>query len=231
MARIEDSKGRDDDNSGYTRLLGLPELGQLLSRIHATVIRNGNELESVLAQRCPHRSTGLADLLHGALRLLEQPVEVFFGEALHVGPADHQITADVVILSHGERRVRVIEIKEGDLFDTKKADGELGSLRPLATLLGQRLGYRPSFHLCCFNQEDKSISVRGLKGRFDEDQVMTGRELCTLLGVDYDAVRREREDDIRANFEYLTDELAKIPEIRDAVSRKMGAIAPDGGWR
>ena len=50
MARIADSKGRDDENSGYTRLLGLPQLGQLVSRIHATVIRNGNELEQMLAQ-------------------------------------------------------------------------------------------------------------------------------------------------------------------------------------
>lgn len=216
MARIADSKGREDDNSGYTRLLGLPELGQLLSRIHATVIRNGNELELMLAERCAFRATGLAQRLNGALTLFTQPLEAFFGEALHVTDSDHLTAADIVILDHRAREVRVVEVKEGDLFDTKNADGELACLRPLALFIGARLRYRPQFQLCCFNQEDKSAILRGLKGRFSAEQVMSGRELCAILGVSYEAIRRQREEDVRANLAFLARELWAIPQLRTA---------------
>jgi hypothetical protein len=216
MARIADSKGREDDNSGYTRLLGLPELGQLLSRIHATVIRNGNELELLLAERCAFRATGLAGRLDGALTLFTLPLEAFFGEALHVTDSEHLTAADIVVLDHRTRQVRVVEVKEGDSFDTKKADGELACLRPLALFIGARLGYEPQFQLCCFNQEDRAAILRGLKGRFSPDQVMTGRELCTLLGVSYEDIRRQREEDVRANQVFLARELWAIPELRSA---------------
>src|SRR5579859_7485139 len=46
--RIEDSRGRRDENSGYARLFGNARLGQLLSRVHATVISSGNDLEARL---------------------------------------------------------------------------------------------------------------------------------------------------------------------------------------
>jgi hypothetical protein len=216
MARIADSKGREDDNSGYTRLLGLPELGQLLSRIHATVIRNGNELELMLAEHCTFRATGLAERLSGALTLFSLTREAFFGEALHVTDADPLTPADIVILDHQARQVRVVEVKEGDLFDTKKADGELAYLRPLALYIGARLHYEPQFQLCCFNQEDKAAILRGLKGRFSPAQVMTGHELCAILGVNYEDIRHQREEDVRANQSFLARELWAIPQLRAA---------------
>ena len=37
MARIEDSKGRLDTNSGYGRLFGNDELGRLISRVHGII--------------------------------------------------------------------------------------------------------------------------------------------------------------------------------------------------
>jgi len=53
MARIADTKGRPDENSGYVRLLGSKPLGLLISRLHATVIRSGNELERLLEHSTP----------------------------------------------------------------------------------------------------------------------------------------------------------------------------------
>lgn len=222
MARIEDSRGREDDNSGYARLFGNAKLGQLLSRVHATVIRNGHELETMLAERCPFRAVGLRDRLSGALPLFPQAVEVYFGEALPLRQTNHQTVADVVVVDHVQRSVRVIEIKDGDVFDTKKADGELAALVPLATWLAQQFGYRPAYHLCCFNQDDRQAIVRGLKGRFAAEHVMTGREVCELLGVDYDAIRARREADVHANLAYLARELADIPELAPVLAAELG---------
>ena len=47
MPKISESKGRPDENSGYARLFGNQQLGQLLSRVQATVIRTGNALEKI----------------------------------------------------------------------------------------------------------------------------------------------------------------------------------------
>ena len=52
MSKISNALGRKDGNSGYTRVVGNAELGQLLSRVQATVISNGNELERLITQRC-----------------------------------------------------------------------------------------------------------------------------------------------------------------------------------
>jgi hypothetical protein len=53
MALIEKAKGRREGQSpsGYTRLFGIPELGDLMSRIQATVISAGNELENLIWER------------------------------------------------------------------------------------------------------------------------------------------------------------------------------------
>lgn len=53
MAKISDSKGRPDENSGYARLFGNQQLGQLMSRIQAAVIRTGNELEHLIEKDTP----------------------------------------------------------------------------------------------------------------------------------------------------------------------------------
>jgi hypothetical protein len=59
MARIADSRGRSDENSGYTRLFGVPRLGQLMSRVQAAVIRTGNELEKLLEDATPEHLRAL----------------------------------------------------------------------------------------------------------------------------------------------------------------------------
>ena len=53
MALIEKAKGRREGRppNGYTRLFGIPELGNLMSRIQATVIAAGNELENLIRER------------------------------------------------------------------------------------------------------------------------------------------------------------------------------------
>jgi hypothetical protein len=53
MAKISETKGRSDAKSGYARLFGSQQLGQLVSRVHATVIRTGNELEHIIESETP----------------------------------------------------------------------------------------------------------------------------------------------------------------------------------
>jgi hypothetical protein len=127
MPKIADSKGRPDKNSGCARLFGNQQLGQLMSRVQATVIRTGNELESLLERYTPDKlKVHLDDILAGQEPMSK--IQVAFKVRMPaVGPSRGEI-ADILIFDHAGKQARVIELKDGDTFDTKKSSGELESM-------------------------------------------------------------------------------------------------------
>jgi len=123
---------------------------------------------------------------------------------------------------------KLVEIKEGYVFDTKKADGELASLKSITAWLAQEFAYSATYYICAFNQEDKEEIVAGTKKRFNLDHVLTGRELCALIGLDYDELRELRKSDQMENRRYFITQLLNIPEVYDevvAVLKKQGRIS------
>lgn len=223
MAKIRDSKGRPDENSGYVRVVGSISLGQLLSRVQATVIRNGNELEKMLKEQCPYYSATLT--IEEILRNIdsgiidkEDPLQVFFAYK-HATEGEKSIVGDVIVVDHSEKIVHVIELKDGDTFDTKKVSGELASLSVLSKALGDKLGYAAKTHFCAFNQPDKNAIIHGAKSRLDKDMAMTGAELSELLGVDYVKIKETRREDQNENFNYLIEQMYQIPEVRAKIDQ------------
>ncbi len=103
------------------------------------------------------------------------------------------------------------------MFDTKKADGELASLKSITSWLAQEFAYRTQYFICSFNQEDKEAIVQGTKKRFSIDHVMTGREFCEQIGLDYDALRETRKANQAANRHYFLRQLLMMPGIRDEI--------------
>ena len=126
-------------------------------------------------------------------------------------------TIDIAIFDHVKRQISIIELKEGDTFDTKKSSGELASMTKFADWISQQTGYKAVYYFCSFNQDDKEAIVRGAKGRFDIEHAMTGRELCAILGINYDALREKRQSEQSVNLTYFVTELLKISEIRHMV--------------
>ncbi len=52
MALLKNARGRKNgESSNYSRLLGNPDLGKLISRVHASTITAGLELEKIIAAR------------------------------------------------------------------------------------------------------------------------------------------------------------------------------------
>lgn len=78
-------------------------------------------------------------------------------------------------------------------------------------------GYITAYYFCSFNQTDKQAIVYGAKGRFDISHAMTGRELCELLSINYDALRKKRREDQPENLHYFISELLRIAEIRKII--------------
>jgi len=222
MARIQDSAGRKDENSGYVRLLGNARLGLLVSRLHATVIRTGNELERLLESETPlPRKITLSDALAMAKDRKATGVRVVFSPQIAKTTTGHGIRGDILVFDFTNRNLKVIEVKDGDTFDTKKASGELESLQAFAVRLSKKTGYSSSIHFCSFNQDNKDSIVAGAKGRFSPERVMTGKELCDILGLHYESFRAARRGEQAANLDYFLDELVSNPEVAERLSRKL----------
>jgi hypothetical protein len=232
MARIADSRGRQDENSGYARLFGNQELGSLISRVQATVIRAGNELEAILEDRTPaHLKSDLGSAISGQRDLAGLgSIRVVFQARLPATSTEAGGRADIIVISHQERLVSVVELKDGDTFDTKKASGELASMTRLARRIGEAIDYQHRIFFCSFNQDDKDAIVRGAKGRFSIDNVMTGSELCGILQIDYAGLRAERASEQPANLQYLVDSLLDIHEVREAIVRRLSQESKEMLW-
>ena len=108
----------------------------------------------------------------------------------------------------------IIELKDGNVFDTKKSDAEHDHLKTYKAHLGSMIPFITNFFICCFNQLDKNIIVEGFKKRFSIEETMTGKELCDLLGISYEEIIEERKADAIDNVEYFVEELNKITAVR-----------------
>ena len=182
MARIEESKGREK-GGGYERLFGNSALGSLMSKVHAAVIRSGNEWD--------------------------------VKKSLVFSGSDPDF---VIFVIRGNQKIcYVIELKDGDTFDTKKAAGERESMRTFVD--AQHISFQIDSYFCCFNQISKDEIFDGFKRKIPKSELMTGQELCNLLELDYEEIRAERKSDQKPNFRYFMRELLKIEEVRRFLGR------------
>lgn len=216
MAKISESKAKSGGDA-HTRLIGNKELGVLFSKIQSAVIRSGNELEKLIRDALPEEKLITLDVLAeiDEPRISNSGIQVVFKPS-RPSPYDpkKKIQGDFLIVDHTKKRFTVVEVKDGYEFDTKKSTAELENLKSITSWLAQEFPYSAKFFICSFNQEDKAIIAHGLKNRFTLDQILTGREFCQLIGIDYDKLRATRDADIPANRRYFLTELLKIPQIR-----------------
>jgi len=193
MARISERRpGRED--GGFTRTFGDAGLGALLSMTHATSISAGTELEKQIQSL--HANLMTAEQLGQFLKNALPNGKYVMAKDLirkHLKPiinSSHE--PDFIVIVVDGEKVFVVEVKDGDAFDTKKAAGEVASVRAFAAslhsfLLGINLAYSVEAKICCFNQEDKDRIVAGLKGRITRREAMTGREFYRLTETLLDA--------------------------------------------
>ena len=214
MARIEDAAGRAT-GSGYERLVGDAELGHLLSRVQAAVISSGAQLESLIKSK-----TALVANVDAFLDLDLMPEGVFVvdkqvlkrSQKLNYAGAE----PDFVVFKRrgGQQLCHVIELKDGDTFDTKKAAAEHRAMHTYISKNAQHLPFIVQAHICCFNQESREAIVAGFKRRIPYEEAMTGREFCALLELDYEAIRQERAADAQANLDYLIRAFLALPAVK-----------------
>lgn len=221
--KIANAKGRRDGSSGYTRVLGNSELGQLISRVQSTVISNGSELERIIV-RMTNTINDLDVFIDNVTDGL-QADGVFLCQKKVLKKSRYAqagIEPDLLVFVVERRRAcKVIELKDGDMFDTKKSEGEKQHLEQFSTSFGARIPFVTDYYICSFNQEDKQHIREGFKNRFEIEHIMTGRELCEILSINYDAILEQRRRDMQENLDYFVDQLLGIEEVRELILSKI----------
>ena len=224
--KMRNAKGRSQ-GSGYGRLFNDAALGELFSKAQATVISNGSELERILLEK----TQNILDLEHfiseieeGASQVYPEGIYLCTKKALKKSRyAIEGIEPDLMIFLVQKKRVcKIIELKDGDTFDTKKSAAEQEHLERFSKEFGCQVPFSTEYYICSFNQLDKEVIYTGFKKHFTLEHIMTGKELCGLLGLDYDAIIRARLEDAADNLRYFTEELVKIPAMREALRKALG---------
>lgn len=223
MARISKYKGRRA--GGYERLFGDEELGVLISRIQGAVIGSGTELERIIRSKVK-----LIDDLDDFLQHDIMPTGIYLADKRQLKACKTLDFAgsepDFVIFRRreGHQHCHVVELKDGDNFDTKKAAAERRSMYDFISMNAQYVPYTMSAHICCFNQDSREAIVAGLKSKITLEEAITGREFCELLEVNYDTIIEERKSDQLPNLTYFVDELLRIDAVKTLIEKRLSFL-------
>lgn len=196
-------------SGNYDRIFGDEDLGYLMSQVQSVAIKAGHILEDIIASKtnlipdkdldafvddCNNTTT-----ISGTFLCTKD-----MAKKSHYHVNGHEPDLMIFQIENGRGKCYIVELKAGSDFDTKKSDGEVETLEKCRAVLGPALPFITEFYLCAFHAVDKQEIVKGLKGRFAENEVMTGRELCNILDIDYDEVVREESKFERDNTTYFT---------------------------
>ncbi len=220
MAKIRNAKPKTS-SGGYTRVFNDEDLGKLIQKIQSTVITNGTELEKIII----HQSNAINNLDTFLSECNRIQKGIYLCSKNTIKKSRYRLDKhepDLIIfeINQDSKNCYIIELKDGDNFDTKKADGEFSVLEKFKNHLGAQIQFITHFFICSFNQENKDIIVKGFKNRFTTEQVMTGEELCHLLDISYDTILKERTHDAQDNRNYFIEELVKIPFFKSKLTHE-----------
>ena len=214
MARLRDAAPKNASGA-YERLFGDPELGALINKIQSTVIASGNELERIIANMVPtvpDLDTFLQqEIMDDGVRLVRKK-QMKDCRTLDFSGAEPDFM--VFKRRHGRQNCYIIELKDGHVFDTKKASAEHQAIHRFIERNARHIQYTVSAHFCAFNQEGNIAIYEGFKKKISVEEAMTGREFCELLEIDYDEIVAARMAHAPDNVEFLLTELVGIDDVR-----------------
>lgn len=123
MAKIEDATPKNISGS-YSRLFGSDKLGYLISKVHSASVSSGNELEKLILERVQR-----IDNLDEFLKQEIMPDGVFIVprkqiKKCSVLKSNQEPKFLIFKRRGGEQNCYVIELKDGHVFDTKRAGAD-----------------------------------------------------------------------------------------------------------
>ena len=228
MVTLKETRGKNDNeirNGAYYRCFGNLGVARLLSRIQSLIIKNGYELENLFAELTKDKQI---DDLDEFLSVQIQPKGIWIALKKAVKQSEilegHGIEPDFIIFERGNdyQNCYIVELKDGHEFDTKSSSKEHQNLHDFLSKNAIALQYFHSYcKICGFNATSKEEIRKGFKNKIDINQAMTGKELCELVGLDYEGIVKRRAEDRVKNLESFVDDLLKIPEMKSKITDKL----------
>ena len=229
MAKIRNSNPKQV-SGGYERLVGNNAMALIFTKAQSTVISNGTELEKIISSKsntiqdldsfieaCDNGNINDGSYLC-TKKVLQKSIYKLSG---------HEPDFIAFTLDRKKNICYVVELKDGDAFDTKKSVAEKEMLQLFVNHLAPKIPFRTKYFICCFNQSDKEKIVIGFKNVFSINEVMTGREFCNILHIDYDAIVNLRTEDTSDNFNYVVQQMFKIKDVRTKFSEQHRLHIPE----
>lgn len=231
MAKIRNSNPKNS-SGGYERLLGNKELADIFTKAQSTVISNGTELENIITSRSNNIDD--LDLFMEKVNSGKMDYGVFLCTKKITKKSKYKFEGhepDFLIFSIQPvgKVAHVIELKDGDTFDTKKSAGEKESLKTFKMHLGSMIEFRTDYKICAFNQLDKEKIALGFKNQFSLDEIWTGKDFCNVLGINYEEIIKQRRDDTLDNYLFVIEALAEMEDIQKKVFENARIIVDESG--
>ena len=219
MARLRDTQPKNVSGA-YIRLFGNVELGTLASMIQSAVIKSGHELEKIISDKVKN-----IDDLDSFLERETMPDGVLIARKRQIRRSNILNFAgaepDFMVFKRRNRiqTCHIVELKDGHVFDTKKANAERQAMHRFIERIAPHIQYRFQAHFCAFNQDDRNTIWEGFKKRIDLSEAMTGRELCDLLEIDCEAIVAARMADGPDNIVFFLSELLEIDVVKERLGK------------
>lgn len=234
MAKIREANKSGESSGGYKRLFNNEKLGLLFSKCHGASCSNGNQLEQIVFKDNVKDLGGLDIFINEYTKNPDKFAnKVFVATKKSIKKSNYRIEyrdengelkedqPDGLIFVIADKTCSIIELKDGDNFDTKKSYSERKMLEKASNFLSKKIPFMTEFYICCFNNNDKSSIKKGFKNVFETKNIMTGEELCKILNLNYKEIINKRNNDANDNVDYFIDELLKIDEIKQKIVTKL----------
>ena len=198
-------------------------LGQLITDTHSAMIKMGTALEKTVLEECGNAGILIKDFDEFIDNCnSDNGIEKYEGKVMllskKIAKKSRKLRAkkaepDFIVFLTSTRECKVIELKLGMNFDTKKAQGEVESLSEIKNMLGTLMSFTVKDYVCSFMAKTHDEIVTGFKGRIDVKQAMTGQEFCELLRLNYDEILNRFKNDATYNKKEFVRRILDIPEL------------------
>jgi hypothetical protein len=210
----------------YSFLFDNQELGGLISAIHAAAITIGNELEKIIETNTNFYVVKEIDELESLLNshnlISTKKNNFLIHKKIFNKYFKTPVRPDFLILKTQEKELMIIETKLGFVFDTKKAKIEFDNLKNFQNEVSKLISYKTSIYICCFGTENRETIKAGLKSKFPIESILTGKELCNLLNIDYQKHFIDKKNfEAEENLSFLIAELLRIPEVKNKIIKNL----------
>lgn len=175
--------------TNYAKLFGDLDIGMLISAIQGTIIALGDSLEKII----PEIAITIDDDMVDAFMKKTLPPGIYVIPKSVMRKSKYFMfdeQPDLLLVNVDKNTCKVMEIKLGKNFDTKKVDGELASLKSYAETLERGTTYRISIGFCAWYAKDKKAIVKGFKGKITEKEAFTGKDFCEMAHINFEDVEK-----------------------------------------